>query len=227
MERVSNETPRADADRLRSGERLSRERVVDAAVAVARRDGFDGLSMRRLANELGVSTMAAYRHVPGKDGLDDEVVDAVLGTVPLDDLPEAWDARLTAVVTRTAAVLAEFEGLPDRLRGRTLSRPGVVRWLEALTEPLVVAEASRRERSTVVASIIWLLRGAMAARPDWDDAVASLEEVRRADDEDLLDAPLVRDSADHMQQSDSDELLEQAVGLLLEGLSVPTSASRA
>lgn len=55
-------------------EKLSRGRVLEAALAIALRDGAQTISMRRLAEELGVSTMAAYRHVAGRDGLDADLV---------------------------------------------------------------------------------------------------------------------------------------------------------
>ncbi|MEH1130457.1 TetR/AcrR family transcriptional regulator [Micromonospora sp. CPCC 206061] len=45
---------------------LNLERIVDAAIALADREGIDALSMRRVAAELGAGTMSLYRHVPGK-----------------------------------------------------------------------------------------------------------------------------------------------------------------
>jgi AcrR family transcriptional regulator len=65
----------------RRRERLSRERVIRAAVVLADRDGIESFSMRSLANELGVVPMALYKHVSGKEDLLDEMVDIVLGEV--------------------------------------------------------------------------------------------------------------------------------------------------
>ncbi|GFJ93720.1 TetR/AcrR family transcriptional regulator [Phytohabitans rumicis] len=45
---------------------LTLDRIVDAAIALADREGIDALSMRRVAAELGAGTMSLYRHVPGK-----------------------------------------------------------------------------------------------------------------------------------------------------------------
>jgi len=60
---------------------LSRERVLQAAVELADREGIDGLSMRRLGQELGVEAMALYRHVGSKEELLDGMVDAVMSEV--------------------------------------------------------------------------------------------------------------------------------------------------
>ena len=56
--------------------RLSRERVLAAALALVDREGLSALSMRRLAAELGVEAMALYRYTPGKDALLDGLVEA-------------------------------------------------------------------------------------------------------------------------------------------------------
>ena len=57
--------------------RLSRERIVRAAVELADAEGLDGLSMRRLADELDAAPMALYRHVAHKDDLIDGMIDVV------------------------------------------------------------------------------------------------------------------------------------------------------
>jgi AcrR family transcriptional regulator len=64
-------------------ERLNRGRVVRAAVELADQDGFDGLSMRRLAERLGVVPMALYKHVADKDELLDGMVDLVFEEVEI------------------------------------------------------------------------------------------------------------------------------------------------
>lgn len=73
--------------------RLDRPQVLSAALTVVDRDGLDGLSMRRLGTELGVDPMAIYRHVEGKDGLEEGLAellwDEVARPEPGDDPPRA------------------------------------------------------------------------------------------------------------------------------------------
>jgi AcrR family transcriptional regulator len=79
---------------LRTEAELSRERIVRAAISVADSDGLDGLSMRRVATELGVATMSLYRHVPNKDALLLAMADTVFGEYPLPAQPPAgWRAQ--------------------------------------------------------------------------------------------------------------------------------------
>ena len=67
---------------------LSRERILGAAVALADQEGVESLSMRRLAQELGVVPMALYKHVASKDEMLDGMVDVVVGEIdpPLADI---------------------------------------------------------------------------------------------------------------------------------------------
>ncbi|MFF4624380.1 TetR/AcrR family transcriptional regulator [Nonomuraea jabiensis] len=58
---------------------LSLGRIVRAAIEIADAEGLEGLSMRKVADRLGFTTMSLYRHVPGRDQLVDLMVDAVYG----------------------------------------------------------------------------------------------------------------------------------------------------
>ena len=65
------------ASGARPRRRLSRERVVCAAIELADEGGLEALTMRTLAEKLEVAPMALYRHVADKDDLIDAMVDAV------------------------------------------------------------------------------------------------------------------------------------------------------
>ncbi|MFE4330577.1 TetR/AcrR family transcriptional regulator [Streptomyces sp. NPDC056831] len=70
---------------------LTVERIVRAGIDVADAEGLDALSMRRIATDLGASTMALYRYVASKDDLVALMVEAALTGVPLPDtLPQNW-----------------------------------------------------------------------------------------------------------------------------------------
>ncbi|MET8540519.1 TetR/AcrR family transcriptional regulator [Kitasatospora sp. NPDC004799] len=92
---------------------LTPQRIAEAAVAIADAEGLDAVTMRRLAGELGVAPMAAYRYVSGKDELIELMVDSVYGRLPLDTPAEGWRATM-----RTLAV---------QLRALHLAHPWTVR----------------------------------------------------------------------------------------------------
>ncbi|MEU4242329.1 TetR/AcrR family transcriptional regulator C-terminal domain-containing protein [Actinoplanes sp. NPDC026619] len=77
-----------------------RDRVVRAAIAVADAEGLAGLSMRRLAAELGLPTMSLYRHVEDKDELLLLMMDEVMGANPppaLSPERDGWRACVEAL----------------------------------------------------------------------------------------------------------------------------------
>lgn len=76
---------------------LSRESVVRAGIKVADAEGLRALSMRRVAAEFGVSSMALYRHVAGKDELVLLMADAAFLDIELPEpAPDGWRARMGA-----------------------------------------------------------------------------------------------------------------------------------
>jgi AcrR family transcriptional regulator len=91
------------AQRKPREEPLSRERVLRAAIALADREGIGALTMRRLAQELGIEAMSLYHYVTGKDDILAGMVDLVTSEIPL---PEANGDWMSAI--RHAAI-AEFE----------------------------------------------------------------------------------------------------------------------
>ncbi len=69
---------------------LSRERVLLAAIQLADEGDIDSLSMRKLAQALGVQAMSLYNHVANKDDILDGIVDMVIGEIQVPDLSMDW-----------------------------------------------------------------------------------------------------------------------------------------
>ena len=75
---------------------LSRVRVLEAALRIADEQGIDALTMRRLAQELGVEAMALYYHVANKDEILATLADSVLEEFDLPTPGGDWKAELRA-----------------------------------------------------------------------------------------------------------------------------------
>lgn len=100
---------------------LTVPRVVEAAVQLADAEGLGALSMRRVAERLGVGVMSLYRYVPGKVELLDLMLDAVHGEVaPAAGVAGGWRARLEHVAREAWALHLRH---PWLLQVATASRP--------------------------------------------------------------------------------------------------------
>jgi AcrR family transcriptional regulator len=96
---------------MRRGTRLSRESVVEASMRLARENGLDGVTMRAVAAELGVTPMALYYHVDNKDQLVQLIADEVLaGTAPLQSGAD-WESTLRDYLHSRWEALQAYPGL--------------------------------------------------------------------------------------------------------------------
>jgi AcrR family transcriptional regulator len=71
--------------------------IVEAAVRIADAEGLSAMSIRRVADELGVGAMTLYRYFPGKGELIDVMLDTVYGELPLREVRGDWRTRLDEV----------------------------------------------------------------------------------------------------------------------------------
>lgn len=119
----------------RRGERPTRGRrpsltvdaIVAAAIEMADEAGLGALSMRALADRLGVGTMSLYTHVPGKAELTDLMLDTVLGeTARPEELPEGWRARLELIARGNAALFHRHPWMLEIVTFRPPMGPGVI-----------------------------------------------------------------------------------------------------
>jgi AcrR family transcriptional regulator len=112
---------------------LNRERVLQAAVEFADREGIDALSMRRLGQELSVEAMALYNHVSGKDDLLNGMVDVVVGEIDLTDGgAEDWKAAARDRVLAARRVMRGHPWAAAVIASRTEASPVVMRYMDRM-----------------------------------------------------------------------------------------------
>lgn len=97
---------------------LSRERIIDAAVAFADENGVDELSMRKLGAELGVEAMSLYNHVENKDDILDGMIDQVFAEVPLPDTEADWKVSIRDTALKAMDQFAAHSWLVNVLMHR-------------------------------------------------------------------------------------------------------------
>lgn len=103
---------------------LTRERVLRAAVALADEGGIESLSMRKLADRLGVKAMSLYNHVANKDDLLDGILDSALGEIVLPEPGTDWKAQARGLAISVHETLLRHPWATGLWMGQ---RPGAAR----------------------------------------------------------------------------------------------------
>jgi len=99
--------------------RLSRERVLAAAVVLADSGGLESLTMRRLGEELGVEAMSLYNHVANKDDLLDGMVDLVFAEIDLPGDGIGWRTAMRERAISARAALKRHPWATALMQSRT------------------------------------------------------------------------------------------------------------
>jgi AcrR family transcriptional regulator len=111
---------------------LSRERVLETAVAFADRHGLEALSMRKLADELGAGAMSLYYYVPNKTDLIDGMVDLVFSEIEPPSLDVDWKTAMRRRAISTREALNRHRWAVGQMEGRTTHGPANLRLHDAV-----------------------------------------------------------------------------------------------
>jgi AcrR family transcriptional regulator len=122
--------PRDTAGRRRPT--LNRDRVLRAAVALADELGIAGVSMRRLAQQLGVVPMALYKHVADKDELLDGMVDVVIAEFEPPDPAQEWKDGVRQRVLSARRAVLRHPWARQAIESRTRRTPAVLGYMDSV-----------------------------------------------------------------------------------------------
>jgi AcrR family transcriptional regulator len=109
---------------------LSPDLIVKTALRIIDADGVAGLSMRKLAAQLGVSGPSLYHHFASKDEILDAIVDTINSQIRLEDPEAGWEAALTSYAYQLRAVLVEHPHVVEFLALRPVTKHGGLRIYE-------------------------------------------------------------------------------------------------
>ena len=234
MDRLRDELPPPPWQRVprrvgrQRSDPITPEAIVAAALKVLDRHGLDGLSMRRVADELGTGAASLYWHVGSKDGLLDLLFDEVIGEqdVPEPD-PERWQEQLKEVARTMRATILRHRDILRISIGRIPLGPNALRYSERL---LAILRAGGIPDDLAVHGQLLLIsvvngftmdETGEGGQPPADRP--SPEEAARAVADYVASLPSERFPnlialADHFNVSDPDQRFEILLDLYVEGL---------
>src|SRR3712207_2367365 len=111
---------------------LTRDRVLEAAVALADETGIESLSMRKLGEAVGVEAMSLYNHVANKVDLLDGMIDVVFGEIGLPSADDDWRTAMRQRAVSVRRVLSRHRWAIGLMESRTSPGPATLRHHDAV-----------------------------------------------------------------------------------------------
>ena len=113
-------------------EPLTRQRALSTAVALADAEGIGSLTMRRLAQELGIEAMSLYHHVANKDDILDGMVDLVFGEIELPPQGSDWKTAMRDRARSARAAMTRHPWAISLMESRASPGPATLRHHDAV-----------------------------------------------------------------------------------------------
>jgi AcrR family transcriptional regulator len=127
--------------------RFNREQITDAVLKIADSEGFEALTMKRIAGELDCGVMTLYYYVRTKADLIALMHDAILAEILLPHLPGGWREAVSAIARRTRDVLLAHPWSVASLNGAQFG-PNAMRHVEQSLEALDALDLDTAEKLT-------------------------------------------------------------------------------
>ncbi|GAA2902180.1 TetR/AcrR family transcriptional regulator [Nonomuraea rubra] len=175
--------------------------ILDAALAIADERGLDALSMRAVAERVGVTPMALYGYFRNKDELLDGLVGRLLAELAPAGPGGSWQERLTAVAQATRRVAREHPSVFPLLLFRSSVTPDGVRVVDAIYQALLEAGVPEAEVPRVERLVSTFVLGFAVSEVNGRfSGTSNASRARRGGE----DAPAHRRLAEHLTVDDWD-----------------------
>ena len=118
---------------------LTRERILEKAMALADEDGIESLTMRRLADQLDVEAMSIYHHLPNKNAILDDLselvfqqIEAEVGGFVVPAVGTPWVPTVRTRVLGARRVMLRHRWMPGVMESRGVMTPTMVRYVDGI-----------------------------------------------------------------------------------------------
>ncbi|MFB7208632.1 TetR/AcrR family transcriptional regulator [Streptomyces sp. NPDC056255] len=132
---------------------FSRADIAAAAVRIADAEGFDAVSMRKVAAELGCGTMSLYNYVPRKEDLHELMLDAISGGYEFPEPSGDWRADLVALARQARAMMHRHTWVPRLMSPVYGFSPNALRYMEYALSCLDGVDARFGEKMELIAMV--------------------------------------------------------------------------
>lgn len=219
--------PRAVADTAPPRARLTRDQVARAALELCDVHGLGALSMRRLAEHLGVGTMTLYGYFRSKDELLDALVDAAVADREPVELSGTWQDQLRQLMQATRRGLTLHPSLVKVRAERPVLRPEALRFAESGVSILRGAGFGRQDAARSFRLLFTYVFGYVSFSPE-----ETAEDARRRSREAVAGLPAdqypaVHDTAEELAEAMAGQAtFDFGLDRIIDGLAAHLPAQR-
>jgi AcrR family transcriptional regulator len=201
--------------------RLSEDKVLRAAIQIADKSGIDSLTMRKLAQKLGVEAMTLYYYVTKKDDILDGILDLVVSEIEVPSEGGDWKGALRKSALSAYQVLLRHPWACTLMMSPARIRPARLRYMESLLRRLRTAgftaemthHAYHALDSHILGFTMWEV-GYSTGIKDLPESGATLRRQISLDDY----PSLVEHMGEHGKPSEADGEFGFGLDLILDGL---------
>lgn len=204
------------------GERagLSRHSILEAARGIVEREGLAALTMRRLAEHLGVRPNAIYSHFTDKSALIDALLDDLIADVPVPARQADWAEGIVDLMRATRSLLLAHAELIPLFLSRPMSGPNAMRLGEVTLK--LLERAGLRGQDAIAALRILLVYAFGFAAQEAPRLADPEPGKRQADSKAAFqaagDLPKVSQLADDLSRHPGDETFDKGLKWLIAGI---------
>jgi len=214
--------------------RLSKRTVTERALKLADADGLDALTIRKLAQDLGVTPMALYWHFRSKEDLLEGVAEQLWGELDVNVDPSApWWAQLQGLLESLVGVLRAHPSAPQLLLEHEKRNEAALRATELTLDILRTAGFDPQHASAIARNALWTGITLVMAEPGFlpDLPAEERAEVQRRSQIELAMLPAARyprliECAVPMTACDDPEFHYRfGIGLFIDGVKAAAGRS--
>jgi AcrR family transcriptional regulator len=208
---------------------LTRSDIVASAVDLARREGLEALTIRRLAAEMGAGRMSLYRHVPDKNALLDLVANEIAerSVIPPEALTGPWQERLLHLAHGMRDQLTTYPGFAELIMVRSNHGPGGLRIAETILEILDLAGLTADDSARFYLMFVDIVLG-RAHRETYGDPTsprrnADLFKAAAQSDQ----APRLRELTPRLREVATDQVFDDELDMIIQAIEARAAKPKA
>ena len=216
---MQNRRPKAKRGRPAPDREIAPQQIVEATVRRIRQGGFANVSMRQVADDLGITATALYNHFSSKDALLDEVAEQIYAAIPNPDPTLPWTERLRQWLLAQELLHLEHPGIARFLLARHAESTAAFRWMDSIFAILSEGGLDLESQLICIRRIAYLHNPLI-----YLDAPQRVQEARAGGTVDVAYERVLRNYphfarvAGHWSASPSQEDFEQALDSAIAGM---------